>query len=453
MKQKTHALLITAILLEAFLPSFVLAADSPYEQEFIITAYYSPLPNQCCYVRGNFSADVILNGEGEHAADGTAVYPGIAAAPATYAFGTRIQLPDIGVVTVHDRGGAIQELGTGVHRLDLWMGSGEEGLARALAFGVKYVKGTVYPLGSEAPQESLTLADFSAPLAMIRPYVSAEPDLLALRPKRDDRSISVELLQKSLKEVGYFYDAPSGWFGPATEASLNNFNADFGLTEPSDVLTEQSAATLVAALAHKETPGPLSAFVERGSPRTVVLEAQRTLRFLGTYRGRTNGVYDDALFSAILTFQQEQALVSNASSPGAGRIGPKTKERIVMLWKRTLVAKQAERLVALAKIETLLSERGSIPEEFLAEGETSDDVRRLQRLLADRGFFPSDRVSGTFGEVTRDAVVAYQIAAGLLTKETDKGAGYVGPATIASLKREEKVKLWRLVRAEGWQAL
>ena len=83
-------------------------------------------------MRGTYAADTLLNGKGIAGADGTGVYLGMAAAPQSYEFGTRIVFPGIGTVTVHDRGGAITELETGAHRLDLWMGYGEEGLARAL---------------------------------------------------------------------------------------------------------------------------------------------------------------------------------------------------------------------------------------------------------------------------------------------------------------------------------
>ena len=37
-----------------------------------------------------------------------------------------MQIPGIGFVAVHDRGGAIKN-----NRLDIWMGEGEEGLSRA----------------------------------------------------------------------------------------------------------------------------------------------------------------------------------------------------------------------------------------------------------------------------------------------------------------------------------
>lgn len=72
---------------------FLAHAGDVVEKNFTITAYYSPLPDQCCYVRGSFEADKVLNGAGIHGADGTNVYPGMIAAPASYPFGTRVELP------------------------------------------------------------------------------------------------------------------------------------------------------------------------------------------------------------------------------------------------------------------------------------------------------------------------------------------------------------------------
>ena len=435
-----------------FAPPSGVSAPGPYEQEFMLTAYYSPLPDQCCYVKGTYAADVILNGHGTHSADGTEVYPGMVAAPPTYAFGTRIELPGLGTVTVHDRGGAIQELPNGAHRADVWVGHGEEGLARALAFGVQHIKGTVYPVGSAMPGEAINLAALPAPPQSLRPYLAAEPDLLSLHPKLNDHNLSVELLQKHLKDAGYFTEAINGNFGPETKKSLETFNKDFGLDQPSDQLTERTAAFLSAAVrqTHRE---PLAVFVERESSQAAIIRAQRTLRFLGYYRGRTNGLYDDKLFAAILSFQKDQGLVGSVASPGAGRIGPKTKTRIALSWKKRLVTRGAERLLALRKIDDLLVERDAVIDDFLGEGDHGDQVKRLQRLLVARGFFPTDRISGLFGTVTRDAVVAYQLQKSIIENVSDRGAGFVGPATISSLKRDLRSHMYQTVRAEGWAAL
>ena len=140
----------------------------PFEQDFIVTAYYSPVPKQCGYVMGDLNSDIVLNGEGIRGADTTRVYPGMVAAPSTYPFGTRLVLPGIGTVTVHDRGGAIKELGD-AHRLDIWVGTGEEGLARALKFGVRHIHAVVYPPKSAQPEESLDLLSLKAPPKVLTP--------------------------------------------------------------------------------------------------------------------------------------------------------------------------------------------------------------------------------------------------------------------------------------------
>ncbi len=190
MHTKSHFLrsFVVVLLLAAALPCQAVAAEPktatqmrmeaglPFEQDFVITAYYSPKPRQCSYVMGDEHADKVLNGQGTNGADGTAVYPGMAAAPRAYPFGTRLVLPGIGTVTVHDRGGAIIE-GVATHRLDIWAGAGEEGLARALAFGVQRVRGVVYPAGSLQPEESIDLQDLPAPVTALRHFLAENAKL------------------------------------------------------------------------------------------------------------------------------------------------------------------------------------------------------------------------------------------------------------------------------------
>jgi hypothetical protein len=88
------------------------SADEPNavrieKKSFIVTAYYSPLPNQSRYLRGSYEGDIRLNGNGTNGASGKPVYPGMLAAPKSYSFGTVIHLEGLGTGTVDDRGGAI----------------------------------------------------------------------------------------------------------------------------------------------------------------------------------------------------------------------------------------------------------------------------------------------------------------------------------------------------------
>lgn len=456
MKNKFPLRIRALITLLAFVaPTNVSGIDpsAPYEQEFVLTAYYSPLPGQCCYVLGGYEADKVLNGEGHTAADGTKVYPGMLAGPPSYAFGTRVMLPGLGTLTVHDRGGAIQVMNSGAHRLDVWVGSGEEGLARALAFGVKRIRGTVYPLGSRQPGNDFDLARLQAPMERLSPFGVQIENLLALSPKLGDRNLSTAIFQDHLRSAGYFDRASSGYFGSETEDALKKFLADFRLQEPSDHLTQRTAAFLLAASRRNGTDLPIDGIVEKGSGEDAIAQSQRILRFLGYYTGRTDGVYSLAFHGAILSFQQEKGLVGTAVDPGAGRIGPLTRRALQAEWNRRLVAVRADQYLTVHAVEEQLIDRGQTLDMFLAEGHTGPRVRLLQHLLSERGYFAEEKINGNFGALTASAVQKYQLSEGIITSASDDGAGSVGPETLQSLRREERAKAYQIVRGQGWKAL
>lgn len=82
-------------LLIAFLGFFGFSPGSSYADEqkyFIVTAYYSPIPGQDFYLRGDYNSEIALNGNGISGASGKPVFAGMLAAPKTYSFGTRIDL-------------------------------------------------------------------------------------------------------------------------------------------------------------------------------------------------------------------------------------------------------------------------------------------------------------------------------------------------------------------------
>lgn len=449
----TRRLVLAAYAVSILTPLSAVAqpAGVPYQQDFVLTAYYSPLPDQCCYVKGSYEADKVLNGQGTHGADGTPVYEGMIAAPPSYAFGTRIDLPGLGVYTVHDRGGAIQEWDD-AHRLDIWVGAGEEGLARALAFGVQRVRGIVYPAGSDAPAESARVSTLPAPESYLKRYIVAEAGMADLHPRFGQRGLSVSLLQEGLAELGYFDHAVTGMYGDVTKNALAAFLADMKLEEPADELTERAAAYLQAARALRDAPSPV-AFVSVESSASEIKAAQRLLRHLGHYRGRTDGRYTDALFQAILAYQQSQGLVGDAVSPGAGRIGPLTKGRLDREMYRRRVAREANKILAYNQIRDALEQAGALVASTMQQGVNGSQVRTLQRVLAQKGFFPANMINGNFGPLTAKAVLDFQLARELLASASDKGAGTVGPITLRMLRDEQVRAAYRVVRANGWGAL
>lgn len=452
--QRTPKVIPVSIILSIFIPMIAIAEPIgvPYEQDFILTAYYSPLVDQCCYVKGGVEADKYLNGQGIAGADGTKVYPGMLAAPPSFAFGTRINLPGLGVMTVHDRGGAIQVQGNAV-RLDVWAGHGEEGLARALAFGVKRIRGTVYPVNGEKPAENFSLSILPAPFEKLKPFLVADAGLIDVSTKAGDKSLSVMLLQQKLKELGIFTGSPTGFFGPDTENALKKFNEEYGLGTDGKTITKKTAAYLTVASGLKKSKSSPVEFISRTSKKSDIQMAQRLLRFLSLYKGRTDGVYDDQLFAAILKYQQNQKLVMDGTSAGAGKIGPKTKSRLVSDWKKKIVAMDAEKLLLKKKVTDTLATKGDLIDAFMAKGQSGDGVRAAQLLLAQQGFFPKEKVNGNFGDLTKESVMKYQLARGLIVSKSDAGAGTVGPATLKQMRSEQIDVAFKLVRAEGLKAM
>ncbi len=313
-------------------------------REFTVTGYYSPLPNQTYYVTGSYERDKILNGHGIAGADGTPVFPGMIAAPSSYAFGTVVCLPDFGCGSVHDRGGAIVEKGgrniARHDRLDLWMGYGDEGLARALALGLWHTNGTLYE--PEAAGDIEIAVNFK----IVTPIT---------------RLLNVPAPQKFIKKL---------YIGDSGEA---------------------------------------------------VTTLQEALATLGFYIGAKDGEFDAELKSAVLRFQLENFVVDSATEAGAGGFGPKT---------------QIALSEALNKYETqkALSERWNDFhfEGNLSKGKRDESVLKLQEILVQRELL-NYQPTGYFGNLTKTALIKFQLEEGLIATQNSVGAGSVGPKTRALL--------------------
>jgi hypothetical protein len=77
------ALYSSSICVQA-LTQYPVQAPEFEEVSLVATAYYSPVPGQKYYLRGDYEREVILNGRGTHGASGKAVFEGMIAAPKDY---------------------------------------------------------------------------------------------------------------------------------------------------------------------------------------------------------------------------------------------------------------------------------------------------------------------------------------------------------------------------------
>ncbi|MBU1934490.1 peptidoglycan-binding protein, partial [Patescibacteria group bacterium] len=202
------------------------AAGYGQSRKFLVTGYYSPLPNQSFYVRGSYEADIRLNGRGTNGADGTQVYVGMLAAPKTYPFGTRIVLPGLGVGEVHDRGGAIIA-GADYDRIDVWMGHGEEGLARALNWGARIVEGEIFWSAHQIePGLSFSWIDSGLPQKVIdrmRPKALQDPQVFTKAITKQSNTADIKELQEALTTFGYYHGDVTGTYDQATTDAVLAF--------------------------------------------------------------------------------------------------------------------------------------------------------------------------------------------------------------------------------------
>ncbi|MDD3861524.1 MAG: peptidoglycan-binding protein [Candidatus Gracilibacteria bacterium] len=368
--------------------------EYPYEDTFVISAYYSPLPCQQKYATGSYEADIRLNGHGIRGADGTAVYPGMIAAPKIYPFGTKMNIPGVGIVAVHDRGGAIVkagERGYSYDRLDIWMGYGDKGLKRALEWGKRTVNVTVYGI-SDSVVEGIYLTDYS-----------------------DDEYIP--------NECSY----------TVQDSSPSNTSA---VSTALSVLKEDDETTKLAKKYNLELADKLSNYLEPGVKGENVRELQEELRRLNFYRTEPTGIYDKITEHAVFKFQQSQGIVSDQDEIGAGIFGPKTRQEL-----NEIIASRNERRVLIAQASTgkpsEVKPSDASGKTFIASeldyGTTSSDVVKLQSILKEKGYFASSSFSEYYGVETREAVVNFQKDNGIISSESDKGAGRVGPSTLKIL--------------------
>ena len=434
----------------------------PYSKYFTISAYYSPCEGQERYAAGNYEADIRLNGSGVNSADGTPVYPGMVAAPSVYPFGTKMSIPGIGIVAIHDRGGAIVEAGQRgqeYDRLDVWMGYCDAGLTRALTWGKKTLQVTVYGI-DDSIQEEVYLEGFSMAESFVKNVVLApqlfDQDVWYLSTGED-----VKDLQTYLKELGYFEGEISSYYGEETQEAVYQFQLDNEIiNSPQDlgaghtgVNTRKMLDLAIARLREEQEQTSLQRLqkgqlllenypdldkssytfnraLELGSLGDDVRILQEELANLGFLRIPATGYYGEFTEHAVFKFQQKMEIVATADDLGAGIFGPQTRAAL-----NSIVGDRVESMSYIAytrnersPLELATDEEGMFT-QALALGDRGSEVKELQSLLKQLGFFQGAFLTEFFGEQTKTAVLDFQLANSLIASEEDASAGMLDDAT------------------------
>jgi peptidoglycan hydrolase-like protein with peptidoglycan-binding domain/3D (Asp-Asp-Asp) domain-containing protein len=478
---KTIAATLALLQLLSFVPGA--KADVAMEgahKMLMVSAYYSPLPAQRFYMRGSYEADLRLNGYGIHGADRTPVQIGMLAAPKSYAFGTEVRIPGLGIGEVHDRGGAIYS-NRSYDRIDVWMGSGEEGLARALNWGMRLVEGEVLEPDSVEPQFDFSWVSSELPkdtLNRLMARTMLNPEVFAKPITRTSPTADISDLQEALRMFGYYHGAVTGTYDADTRQAVMVFQIAEGvlISEQSmgaGNLGQKTLKTLKTKIENfnstvlkeqnrlRENLSALSVGLGKKDEGDKVYRMQQMMWELGYYKGELNGKYDSSTTTAVFDFQKANGIVQSDWQQGAGFYGKKTHEALV-----AAIDQKIEKLmkypaemqvwvpseVDLPKLGNLTLGNSDLPhsdlgfdlkivaaksslsiaktlEKDLALGDKGADVQELQKVLIQQKLLPRGSDSGTFGEKTQKALIQLQLKKGLIQNTQQLGAGVVGPKT------------------------
>ena len=261
----------------------------------------------------------------------------------------------------------------------------------------------------------------------------------------------VKDLQQRLMNLGYMEeDEPTTYYGDATSKAVQYFQRQTGRkmdgitgVDTWDALMSESAPHYAAKLGFQ------------GDDITKIQYRLYNLGYL-TESGQINGTFDQDTETAVKKLQEVNKLTID------GTVGQATynllysdevKANIIALGEQSeIVKKYQNRLIALGylsgeadgnfglstqnAIRAFQSRNDQVVDGYLGPdtrslmdsenakpfgmrlGEQSDDVKNLQNLLVKYGYLSQDKASGYFGELTKDAVIAFQSVNGLGTDGT-----------------------------------
>ena len=261
----------------------------------------------------------------------------------------------------------------------------------------------------------------------------------------------VKDLQERLMQLGYMEDDdPTTYYGDATSKAVQYFQRQTGRkmdgitgVDTWDALMSESAPHYAAKLGFQ------------GDDITKIQYRLYNLGYL-TESGQINGTFDQDTETAVKKLQEVNKLTID------GTVGQTTynllysdevKANIIALGEQSeIVKKYQNRLIALGylsgeadgnfglstqnAIRAFQSRNDQVVDGYLGPdtrslmdsenakpfgmrlGEQSDDVKNMQNLLVKYGYLSQDKASGYFGELTKDAVIAFQSVNGLGTDGT-----------------------------------
>jgi len=438
------------------------------DTHFVVTAYYSPLPNQQYYIKGSYEADKRLNWNGTHGASWRAVFEWMLAAPKNYKFGTAIYLEWVGTWIVADRWGAIVNAWVrwyAYDRIDIWMWYGDTGLKRAVAWGKRTVKWKI--LWIQQWNWNLDIDKFPSPNYVTSRLKKASwiyskwiwvgssyNDIKALQEELIKKWIytwkvdwkynsqlidNIFSLQKQNGIMRSEYDYWAGYWGTKTRSLVSKM---WNKTQEEEIVIAIDKPTDPLKWIFDNTIWPYS-------KKEDIEKLQNLFSTLWEYEWEITGEYRDVMPS-LLDYQLEKKVIISRRESGAGYFGPKTRKVAKVDYKVALaveeqremeaqILKEAEEKLQKQREEVIAGVEKKIEKYIVAignprYGQVSPSVRELQKVLIAMGHLDT-KDTAIFGPKTKEALIKFQLESEIISSKDSAWAGLYGPKTKQTLRK------------------
>jgi peptidoglycan hydrolase-like protein with peptidoglycan-binding domain len=188
--------------------------------------------------------------------------------------------------------------------------------------------------------------------------------------------------------------------------------------------------------------------ITAGSPSENIKTVQKLLQKVGAYTGSIDGVYGQDMIEAIFQFQKKQGIVVERSDDGAGLYGPKTRTTLKSLLtsddiaaiippvtttpttSTTPTSTDSSTTTPATATPTATPTTSTTPTDTstqsdsifganVFDGAKSEDIRSVQKMLKELGYFNYD-IDGLYNKRLVDSIYAFQLEKKIVDNATEQ---------------------------------
>jgi len=439
------------------------------ETYFVVTAYYSPLPNQNYYLKWNYESEIKLNWRWFRWASWKEVFSWMIAAPKNYEFWTKIYLEWVWIWSVEDRWWAIVnawQRGYKYDRIDIWMWYWEEWLKRSLAWWKRIVKW--YVMAEKEVSTTIDINSFPAPKSALNRLIKSNNIFniwIWIKSKKDD----IIKLQTFLKNIWLYNWEINGKYDQKTIDSILNFQKEnwliksdweywawyWGASTRKLVMKMYLDWKFKVKESQNNYDSVLSIFnknIWQESNSEDIKKIQSIFKDMWLFDWDISWNYED-IKDELISYQIKKWLIKNKNDWWAWYFWPKTREAAKKDYISYIENKKREK-EKQDKIEKLKKNIEKKVDTHLAKiwnpkiWDVWDNVRTLQKTLKVLWYF-NVKDTAIFWPITSESIFKYQVDKWLVINKTDPWAWKFWPKTKENLRKDLVAALTKKVLKEN----